>query len=124
MPTDLETCYGCGAAPQSYHQEHCDWARCPDCGEQLLLHDCDHWPDDADGPDRSAIWHGITPSDEVAQACNWWTTAVGIDHLVEDDIRVLIANHLRQITWNPREQRYDIGDIDNAAIDQVLARSR
>ena len=119
-----EICSGCSAAPGTPHDEDCDHAACPDCGEQLLMHDCDRWPAGADGPDRPAIWRGVDPSAEVARTLDWWTTAVGIDHLVEDYTRVTIAEGTGQITWDPGAQRYTIGTIDEAAIDQVLADPR
>lgn len=116
-------CPGCRAAAGQPHGEDCDHARCPDCGEQLLMHDCDLWPADADGPDRPALWHGIHPSDEVARALGWWTTAVGIDHLVEDYTRVLFAQALGQITWDRQAQRYVIGVIDEDALNRAIAKS-
>lgn len=120
MQTMLEECPGCRVAPGRPHDEDCDHARCPDCGEQLIYHDCQLWPDDADGPSRAAIWHGIDPKAEVAHTANWWTTAVGIDHLVEDFTRVSWAIALNQVTWNPQTQRYDIGQLDNAELDRRM----
>lgn len=123
MSNELRDCLGCLAKPGRAHGQDCDHAACPDCGEQLLFHDCDRWPDDAGGPSRPAIWHGVDPQAEVARARNWWTTAVGIDHLVEDHTRVSFAEVLGQITWNPEQQRYTIGEIDDAALDEALAAS-
>lgn len=110
--------------PEAPHHQDCDHAACPDCGEQLLFHDCEQWPAGVDGPDRPAIWHGVNPQAEVARALSWWTTAVGIDHLVEDYTRVLIAEGTGQITWDRNTQRYVIGTIDEAAIDRVLGDPR
>lgn len=115
MP-DLEQCPGCRTAPGSPHGDGCDHAVCPDCGGQLLFHDCE-----IDGPERPAIWHGVNPQAEVARALNWWTTAVGIDHLVEDYTRVTIAEGLGQIAWDRDAQRYRTVRIDNAAIDHTIA---
>ena len=122
MQNALEECYGCAVPPNTPHEDGCDRARCPDCGDQLLLHDCEFWPGDADGPDRPALWHGMSPSEEVARKLSWWTTAAGIDHLVEDHMRVSVAEALGQITWNPRTQRYDIQAIDEQAIDRHTHR--
>lgn len=120
----LEECPGCRVAPGQSHKDDCDHARCPDCGEQLFFHDCQEWPEDADGPNRDAIWHGIDPRAEVAHTQDWWTTAVGIDHPVEDFSRVSFAEALKQITWDPNGQRYVIGDIDEQRLDQAIASSR
>lgn len=118
MAPELHDCYGCGAAPGANHDEECDRARCPDCGEQLIM--CDEHED----CDRPARWHGIDQRAEVAQRLDWWTTAAGIDHLVEDYTRVLFADALGQITWDPQAQRYVIGQIDEAAIDAAGRGSR
>ncbi|HET9656410.1 MAG TPA: hypothetical protein VFP72_13725 [Kineosporiaceae bacterium] len=110
----LDVCPGCRVEPGQPHGDDCDHACCPDCGEQLIFHDCEHWAADAEGPDRAALWHGVNPRAEVAQTLNWWTTAVGIDHLVEDYTRVLYAIYAKNafVTWDPRAQRYQ---IDQAA---------
>jgi hypothetical protein len=97
--SDLKPCRGCGVAPEQAHEEGCDWAKCPECGEQRDW-GCDH---DSDQP---SIWHGIDPRAEVAQAREWWTTATGIDHLVEDYTRVLVAIGRGDIDWDPQTQRY------------------
>lgn len=123
MTTDLKSCPGCLAKPGGSHGEDCDHALCPDCGEQLLFHNCEHWPEDADGPDRPALWHGVNQEAEVARKLNWWTTASGIDHLVEDYTRVLMAEGLGQVTWDRDTQRYVIGQIDEAALDRAVANS-
>jgi hypothetical protein len=117
MTTDLEECCGCRAMPGGDHGEGCDHARCPECGEQLI-----QCGDHADS-DRPARWHGVDQRAEVARELNWWTTAVGIDYLVEDYTRVLFAAALGQITWDPQAQRYVIGQIDNARLDDALAQS-
>jgi hypothetical protein len=124
MTIELEDCPGCLAAPSESHGEDCDHARCPDCGEQLLFHDCEHWDEDADGPTRPALWHGVDQRAEVARILGWWTTAAGMDRLVEDYTRVLFADALGQTAWNPRTQRYDIGAVDEAALDRAIADSR
>ena len=121
---NLEKCYGCAVEPGTAHKDGCDHARCPDCGQQLLFHDCDYWLKDADGPNRPAMWHGMSPSEEVARQLSWWTTATGLDHPVEDHMRVSVAEDLGHITWNPRTQRYDIHTIDEQAIDRRLAGGR
>jgi hypothetical protein len=121
--TSTENCLGCVVAPGNPHGEDCDHAVCPDCGEQLLFHDCEHWPEDAEGPNRPALWHGVDPRAEVARTLNWWTTAVGVDRLVEDYTRVLFATALGQVTWDPQAQRYVIGQVDNAALDRAIADS-
>lgn len=123
MSTDLEDCPGCLAKPGTPHGQDCDHAACPACGEQLLFHDCEHWPSDADGPKRPSIWHGVNPQAEVARAQGWWTTASGIDHLVEDYTRVVIAEGLGQITWDSDAQKYSIGRINEAELDRAVARS-
>src|SRR5699024_6887795 len=103
MQFTLEECPGCQVAVGMTHDNDCDHARCPDCGEQLFFHDCDHWPEDADGPDRPAMWHGVDPRIEVARARDWWTTISMLtgSEEAEDCTRVLIAEALGQITWNP-----------------------
>jgi hypothetical protein len=111
-----ETCHGCGATPGTYHGEACGHARCPECGEQLVA--CGEHT----GSDRPACWHGIDQRAEVARTLTWWTTAVGIDHLVEDYTRVLFAIGLGQVTWDPGAQLYLIGRIDEAAIDLAMSR--
>ena len=65
-------------------------------------------------------WHGVDQRAEVARQLGWWTTAAGIDHLVEDYTKVLVAAALGQITWDPQAQRYAIGQIDEAAIDRAM----
>jgi hypothetical protein len=125
MATELKDCGGCGATPGQAHGEDCDHAACPDCGEQLFMHDyCERRPEDATEPDRPALWHGINPRAEMAQTLNWWTTRPDVDHPVEDYTRVLVADALGQITWDPQAQKYVIGQIDEAAIDRALASSR
>jgi hypothetical protein len=108
----------CGAAPGTDHGEWCDHARCPECGEQLIA--CG----EHDDCDRPARWHGVDQRAEVARELGWWTTATGIDHLVEDYTRVLFAAALGQISWDPDDQRYVIGQVDEAAIGRAMNRSR
>lgn len=117
MQTTLETCPGCLANVDSPHGDGCDHAKCPGCGEQLIFHDCE-----VGGQDQPAIWHGVDPRAEVARELNWWTTAVGIDHLVEDYTRVVVAVAMDMVRWNPDTQRHDIGTVDNAEIDRAMAR--
>jgi anti-sigma regulatory factor (Ser/Thr protein kinase) len=107
----LEQCPGCSAGPGTDHGDWCDHACCPECGEQLIA--CSEHA----ASTRPARWHGLNPKAEVARTLNWWTTAVGIDHLVEDYTRVLFAIALGQVVWDPQAQRYDIGQVDEAAID-------
>ena len=109
--TDLEECPGCRAAPSADHAEGCDHARCPECGEQDIM--CGE-------SERPARWYGIDQRAEVARKLGWWTTAVGIGHPVEDYTRVLIADALGQITWDPQAQRYVLGRIDEAALDHAI----
>lgn len=120
---DAEECPGCRAAPGSAHHDECDHALCPDCGDQLFLHMCEFWDDDAESPNRPALWHGVDQRARVAHQHNWWTTAVGINHLVEDYTRVLFAIGLGQITWEPESQTYAIGQIDEAALHRAIADS-
>lgn len=117
MTTELEPCPGCGSGPGSDHGDECDHARCPECGEQLI--GCHEHGDS----NRPARWHGVDQRAEVARKLGWWTTAAGIDHLVEDYTRVLYADGLGQITWDPQDQRYVIGEIDNAVLDQKMSNS-
>jgi hypothetical protein len=124
MQDSGEPCRGCAVAPGQHHVEDCIHAVCPDCGEQLYMHECEYWAEDADGPDRPALWHGIDPRTEVARARNWWTTVYGIDHLVEDYTRVLFAIGLDQVVWDGQDQRYVIGEIDEARLDLAIATSR
>lgn len=114
--TAFETCPGCGAQPGADHGEWCDHARCPECGEQLIQ--CDEHEDSR----RPALWPGVDQRAEVARILGWWTTATGIDHLVEDYTRVLFAAALGQITWDPGTQRYVIGEVDDAAINLAMSR--
>lgn len=111
----MDECPGCQVMPGQVHHPECDHARCPGCGEQYIV--CHEHPD---GP---AIWHGVDQRAEVARLRGWWTTAVGIDHLVEDYTRVLFAVVFGMVTWDPQEQRYVIGEIDEDEIDASMARS-
>lgn len=117
----LVGCPGCAAAPDTAHEEDCDHACCPDCGEQLFMHDCDEWADDADGPNRPAAWHGVDPTAEVAHQLGWWTTVVGINHPVEDYTRVNVAADLDMVTWDPENQRYVVGVINEGELDRALS---
>jgi hypothetical protein len=114
----LSACGGCGAEPGTDHGERCGHARCPECGEQLI--GCGEHADS----NRPARWRGIDQRAEVARRLDWWTTATGIDHLVEDYTRVLFAEVLGQIRWSPETQRYDIGQIDEAEIDEAGRKAR
>jgi rubredoxin len=114
---DLKPCRGCRVEPGTPHEEACDRASCPECGQQLFM--CD----EHDDASRPAIWHGIDPLDEVARQLNWWTVFPGIDRLVEDSPRVLLAAAYGQITWDPQTQRYTIGQIDNTVLDQHSDRA-
>lgn len=120
VATELTECPGCGAAPGTDHADAglCDHARCPECGEQLIM--CGEHED----CERPARWHGVDQRAEVARNLGWQTTAVGIGHPVEDYERVLFAEDLGQVTWNPETQRYDIGRIDEAAIDEAGRQAR
>ncbi|NUR59411.1 MAG: hypothetical protein HOV87_12195 [Catenulispora sp.] len=111
---DKTRCPGCQVAPGHAHEDTCAHARCPACGEQALTDDCD--------TDQPALWHGVDQRAEVARALNWWTTAPGVDHLVEDYTRVLFAIAYDQIAWEPQAQRYVIGQIDEAMLDRVAGR--
>lgn len=96
--TELETCADCGVAPGQPHLDGCDWACCPDCGEQLLMHEeCD--------PQRPAIWHGIDPYVEAAQQRGWQTTIAGVDEPMEDSNRAVAAKHRGELVWDPQTQR-------------------
>ena len=119
--TDTEECPGCRVAPGTAHHDECDHARCPDCGEQLLM--CGQLCEEVDAPYRPALWHGVDQRAQVARQHSWWTTAVGIDHLVEDYTRVLFAIVLGQIIWEPTSQTYTIVQIDEAALDRAIANS-
>jgi hypothetical protein len=119
--TTLAGCPGCGAVPGAQHDQGCEHALCPDCGEQLLMHSCDLWPAGTGGPDRPAIWHGIDPREEVARALGWWTTAPGADDPVVDDTRVRLAIAAEQLTWDRQRQRYE---IDTPAPAHSLAAAR
>jgi hypothetical protein len=113
--TDLQTCPGCGVAPNESHGAGCDHARCPECGKQLIQ--CDQHGDSL----RLARWYGTDQQADVARVLGWWTTATGIDHLVEDYTRVLYADALGQIAWDPETQRYVIGKVDEAAINAAMS---
>lgn len=115
---DLGPCGGCGAPPGGVHGEECDWALCPACGEQRGS--CDH----AGERLPASLWHGLDPRRDVARQLGWWTTAVGIDHLVEDYTRVFFARHLGQVTWNPETQELDFWRIDEDAIDEAGRKAR
>lgn len=83
-------------------------------------HDCEHWAAGADSPDRPALWHGVDPGAEVARDLGWWTTAVGIDYPVEDHTRVNVAVALGQVSWDPRTQRYTVGQLDLAEVERCM----
>jgi hypothetical protein len=106
----LDECPGCMAEPGTPHGAGCDHAACPDCGNQL--NGCEHTPD------RPALWRGIDEQAVVARDLDWWTTATGVDHLVEDYSRVNVAVALGQITWDRETQAYRIGRIDEAELDK------
>lgn len=99
--TTMEKCADCQAEPNTAHADGCDWARCPECGEQQLM--CEEHADS----ERPAMWHGIDQREEVAHAKDWWTEVVGIGR-IEDFTRVLIASARGEIRWNPETQRYDV----------------
>ncbi|UKD50878.1 hypothetical protein L3Q65_00875 (plasmid) [Amycolatopsis sp. FU40] len=125
MNDTLKECLGCDAQPgQAHTREDCTHAQCPDCGEQLYMHECDYWPEGAEGPGRPALWHGADQQAAVARAQNWWTTASGVDHPVEDYTRVRFAIALGQIAWDAYTQKYTVENIDEAALDSAIARSR
>jgi hypothetical protein len=111
----LHNCSGCGVPPGCDHEDGCDHAMCPECGQQRLMHD-EH---ESSRPSR---WHGIDPAAQVCRQLGWWTTAAGIDHLVEDYTRVLFAEG-RGVTWDPDAQRYRIGQVDESAIDAAIRRN-
>ena len=73
---------------------------------------------------RPAIWHGIGADAAVARSRNWWTTIVGIDHPVEDYTRVMVADALGMIAWDPVEQFYYVDEIDEARLDASMKRNR
>jgi hypothetical protein len=112
LAIELRDC-SCGAAPGTWHRPMCDHARCPACGEQLI--GCAGH----EGRNARARWHGIDQRAEVARSLSWWTTAAGISHPVEDYTRVLFAIVLGQVTWDQDPQRYVIGQVDEAAIDEA-----
>ena len=115
LPSGPHNCPGCRVPPGAGHGDECGRALCPECGEQRIFHD-EH------NVDRPSRWHGIHPAAEVAQQLGWWTTAAGIDHLVEDCSRVGFAVDLGQVAWDAAAQRYRIGRIDEAALDAAIAR--
>ncbi|HEY3958513.1 MAG TPA: hypothetical protein VGM53_34550 [Streptosporangiaceae bacterium] len=117
QPSYLETCVGCGAEPGHSHHPECDHARCPSCGDQLIA--CSDHVNDT----RPALWPGIDQRAEVCQALDWWTTHPGIDHLVEHHEKVLFAEALGQITWDPAAQRYVIGQVNDDDLTQAMLRA-
>jgi len=119
---DAEPCCGCQAAPGTAHDEDCTHAQCPDCGEQLYMHECELDPN-GNGPGRPALWHGLDQRARVARELGWWTAVVGIDHLVEDYSRVVVAVALGQVVWDRQAQAYVIGHIDKRELDRVLGCS-
>ncbi|MFC7344603.1 hypothetical protein [Saccharopolyspora griseoalba] len=106
---ELESCGGCGVQPGEAHAQvnpgDCDWAHCPDCGEQLLLHDCEHWDEDADGPDRPSIWHGVRPDTDAAVKAGYffWHPAPDINRYVPDE-----GMARARLEWNPETQKYRV----------------
>jgi hypothetical protein len=60
----------------------------------------------------------------VARDRSWWTTASGIDHLVEDTTRVLLADAHGYITWDRQAQRYAVGEVDEAELDRLMMSAR
>ncbi|HEX6359507.1 hypothetical protein [Actinophytocola sp.] len=115
FPAPLTNCNGCRVAPGTDHTDTCDHARCPACGEQRAM--CDEH-DDA----RAALWHGVDQRAAVARQFGWWKDVVGLSRRYEDDTRVLFAEGLGQVTWNPVTQAYDVGTIDEAALDDAMQR--
>lgn len=92
----LEECLGCRVQPGEYHDDGCDHAHCPGCGEQLLLHDCGD-------SDRPSIWRGIDPDEAAAVRGNlfYWHPAPDIQRWVPDGTR---ARALYE--WDPTEQKF------------------
>lgn len=59
-----EECPGCRVTPGEHHDDECDHAHCPGCGEQLLMHDCGD-------SDRPSLWHGDNPAAIKAHELGW-----------------------------------------------------
>ena len=88
-------------------------AKCPGCGRQMSqCGECEGY----DG--RPAIWHGTDQGVTVARRFGWQTTIDG--HRIEDFARVTAAWLLGQVTWNRETQQYDIGQVNEAAIDEKV----
>lgn len=96
MDHKFETCGGCGAEPGKPHQDDCDWAHCPGCGEQLLLHDCG-------GSDRPSLWPGMRPDEIAARDLDiwYWHPAPDINTWVPDTTRAGAC-----CAWDPIKQRF------------------
>lgn len=91
-------CPGCRAEPDTPHEDDCDHAHCPGCGEQLLLHDCGD-------SDRPSIWHGIRPDEEAAITADMWFfhSAPDIRRYVPDCARARM-----QLDWDASDQRFRV----------------
>lgn len=105
----LTSCPGCRVIPGEYHEKMCDHALCPECGDQDIA--CGE-------SSRPALWHGASQAAQVARELNWWTYANDLGRFIEDHARVITAEMLGQITWNPDLQRYSIGMIDESELDR------
>ena len=104
----LQVCAECAVAPGQAHEEDCDHASCPECGEQLLLHD-EH------RQTRPALWSGIDPREQMARELGWWTVRAEAG-LVEDFDSVTEARVRGYVEWDPVQQRYRKGRISGETV--------
>ncbi|WP_394622338.1 hypothetical protein JNUCC0626_50245 (plasmid) [Lentzea sp. JNUCC 0626] len=121
---NLIDCPGCGAAPGSVHTDGCTWAMCPDCGGELPHSRCRARPAErARPPSRPSLWHGTIPGCDLAAELGWDNTDpnAGADALVNEamrlGVRIQTAIALGMFVWDPAEQRYRAGEVDERVLD-------
>jgi hypothetical protein len=102
-PLRLEQCPGCGTPPGELHLDDCHHVTCLECGRALFVHALSN---------PAALG-------EVARSRGWWTTATGSDEPLEDYTRVLIAIALDQVTWDPKQQKYVVCQVDDDELDRT-----
>jgi hypothetical protein len=101
MITDPCDCGGCGAKPGKPHGSCCDYARCPDCGQELAR--CATHQDD---PDRPPIWHGADQHRLIAVEMGWWLNHPEFGR-TPDFRRIRLAISGGAFKWNTDTQTYD-----------------
>jgi hypothetical protein len=97
---------------------------CPDCGGELPHSRCRARPTErARPPSRPSLWHGTLPGCDLAAELGWDSTDAnaGADALVNAamrlGVRIQTAIALGMFVWDPTEQRYRAGEVDERVLD-------